>query len=71
MLFCIRLIVGQARLDALHASGEFPGVSLGYVLGMSVTYAVAGVAAGLTGTLLATTLMLSSVVTPQAVLATE
>ena len=50
------IIVGAGRdgHGVSHARGL--SLSLGYVLGMSVTYAVAGVAAGLTGTLLAATL---------------
>ncbi|MEF8727367.1 MAG: protein-disulfide reductase DsbD [Accumulibacter sp.] len=50
------IIVGAGRdgHGVSHARGFL--LSLAYVLGMAVTYAAAGVAAGLTGTLLATTL---------------
>ncbi|MBN8455945.1 protein-disulfide reductase DsbD [Accumulibacter sp.] len=50
------IIVGAGRAGhgVSHARGFL--LSLAYVLGMAVTYAAAGVAAGLTGTLLATTL---------------
>ncbi len=50
------IIVGAGRNGhgVSHARGFL--LSLAYVLGMAVTYAAAGVAAGLTGTLLATTL---------------
>ncbi|MBL8395739.1 MAG: protein-disulfide reductase DsbD [Candidatus Accumulibacter sp.] len=50
------IIVGSERdgHGVSHTRGFL--LSLAYVLGMAVTYAVAGVAAGLTGTLLATTL---------------
>lgn len=41
---------GRAGKGVSHARGF--GLSLGYVLGMAVTYAVAGVAAGFSGTLL-------------------
>ena len=45
---------GRAGQGVSHARGFL--LSLAYVLGMAATYAAAGVAAGLTGTLLATTL---------------
>jgi len=50
------IIVGAGRAGhgVSHARGF--ALSLAYVLGMATTYAAAGVAAGLTGTLLATTL---------------
>ncbi|EXI75210.1 MAG TPA: protein-disulfide reductase DsbD [Candidatus Accumulibacter phosphatis] len=50
------IIVGAGRdgHGVSHVRGFL--LSLAYVLGMAVTYAAAGVAAGLTGTLLATTL---------------
>ncbi|MEF8698514.1 MAG: protein-disulfide reductase DsbD [Candidatus Accumulibacter sp. UW26] len=50
------IIVGSGRdgHGVSHARGF--SLSLAYVLGMAVTYAAAGVAAGLTGTLLAATL---------------
>ncbi|HRD90597.1 MAG TPA: protein-disulfide reductase DsbD [Accumulibacter sp.] len=50
------IIVGAGRdgHGVSHARGFL--LSLAYVLGMALTYAAAGVAAGLTGTLLATTL---------------
>ena len=46
------IIAGEARLTKLHALA----LSLAYVLGMSVAYAIAGVAAAFSGTLLAAAL---------------
>lgn len=50
------IIVGQHKMNGTAAKWHAFGLSLAYVLGMAMSYALAGVAAGLTGNLISQTL---------------